>query len=308
MEQKEIPENEQNDKKSWLEEQLQKRNIHVSDEKFTFKEEENAEIENTSQLDSTQNTQTIEPQKEVIFSQNTETHTSAENEVDTTQNEVQKQEEVHTSAENEIDTTQNEVQKQEEVYTSAKDEINTTQNEVQKQEDIQNKVENKVKEVEQTSKQTYFQKISKFGQKKIFGEVTVKKALPYGVGGILLMVLLFNMRYVVFDESDIPNLQNVNVKDTLLSDISVTKVLDPQNPDKNDNKTNKKEKKTTNPENKQANEINNQRIYYRVKTGDRFNDIARKHGLTPAELKELNPKVRPDRIRPGQKLRVKKLD
>lgn len=45
--------------------------------------------------------------------------------------------------------------------------------------------------------------------------------------------------------------------------------------------------------------------YYTIKSGDLFNRIAQKHGLTTAQLKKLNPGVNPDRIREGQKIRIK---
>jgi membrane-bound lytic murein transglycosylase D len=45
--------------------------------------------------------------------------------------------------------------------------------------------------------------------------------------------------------------------------------------------------------------------YYTIRSGDLFNRIAQKHGLTTAQLKKLNPGVNPDRIREGQKIRIK---
>jgi membrane-bound lytic murein transglycosylase D len=45
--------------------------------------------------------------------------------------------------------------------------------------------------------------------------------------------------------------------------------------------------------------------FYAVKSGDLFGKIAQKHGLTPAQLKKLNPGLNPDRIREGQQVRVK---
>lgn len=45
--------------------------------------------------------------------------------------------------------------------------------------------------------------------------------------------------------------------------------------------------------------------YYSVKSGDLFGKIAQKHGLTPAQLRKLNPGLNPDRIREGQQVRVK---
>lgn len=45
--------------------------------------------------------------------------------------------------------------------------------------------------------------------------------------------------------------------------------------------------------------------FYTVKSGDLFNRIAQKHGLTTAQLQKLNPGVKPDKINVGQKLRVK---
>ncbi|MGV3630147.1 MAG: LysM peptidoglycan-binding domain-containing protein [Bacteroidota bacterium] len=48
-----------------------------------------------------------------------------------------------------------------------------------------------------------------------------------------------------------------------------------------------------------------QKKFYTVKSGDLFNRIAQKHGLTTQQLQKLNPTVKPDRINVGQKLRVK---
>lgn len=45
--------------------------------------------------------------------------------------------------------------------------------------------------------------------------------------------------------------------------------------------------------------------YYTIKSGDLFNRIAQKHGLTMQQLQKLNPGVKPDKISVGQKLRVK---
>jgi membrane-bound lytic murein transglycosylase D len=44
---------------------------------------------------------------------------------------------------------------------------------------------------------------------------------------------------------------------------------------------------------------------YTVRNGDNFTTIARRHGLTPTQLKKLNPKVDVDRLKIGQVLRVK---
>jgi membrane-bound lytic murein transglycosylase D len=46
-------------------------------------------------------------------------------------------------------------------------------------------------------------------------------------------------------------------------------------------------------------------LYYTVKSGDLFNRIAQKYGMTVAELQRLNPSVNPDRITVGQRLKVK---
>ena len=45
--------------------------------------------------------------------------------------------------------------------------------------------------------------------------------------------------------------------------------------------------------------------YYTVRSGDGFSRIASNHGLTQNQLQELNPGVNPNRIRPGQRLRIK---
>ncbi|MFN5415450.1 MAG: LysM peptidoglycan-binding domain-containing protein [Flavobacteriia bacterium] len=56
---------------------------------------------------------------------------------------------------------------------------------------------------------------------------------------------------------------------------------------------------------KTVKEPTNQKKYYTIKSGDLFNRIAQKHGLTTAQLQKLNPGVKPDKINVGQKLRVK---
>ncbi|MES2588729.1 MAG: LysM peptidoglycan-binding domain-containing protein [Bacteroidota bacterium] len=48
-----------------------------------------------------------------------------------------------------------------------------------------------------------------------------------------------------------------------------------------------------------------QKKYYNIKSGDLFNRIAQKHGLTTQQLQKLNPGVNPDKIRVGQQVRVK---
>ena len=52
-------------------------------------------------------------------------------------------------------------------------------------------------------------------------------------------------------------------------------------------------------------QVTPQKKFYTVKSGDLFNRIAQKHGLTTQQLQKLNPGVKPDRINVGQKLRVK---
>lgn len=61
------------------------------------------------------------------------------------------------------------------------------------------------------------------------------------------------------------------------------------------------EEETPKPIEKKANVVK----YYTVQSGDLFNRIAQKHGLTSQQLAKLNPGVNPDKIRIGQKLRVK---
>lgn len=56
---------------------------------------------------------------------------------------------------------------------------------------------------------------------------------------------------------------------------------------------------------KTTEKVTPQKKYYTIKSGDLFNRIAQKHGLTTAQLQKLNPGVKPDRINVGQKLRVK---
>jgi LysM repeat protein len=298
MEEKNTSEHEQNDKKSWLEEQLQKRNLNQSEDTFTFKDDkETPSVHNTDNISLL-----VEPDTSIVKTELTQQQENASDteKINSVENTFLPSEKVNT-----------------EVTKSENTEISYTEKSVSEP------LENEVKEpVTPTKKQTTqppsniksINLLSKLGQKKLFGQITVKKAVPYAVGGIVFVFLVFNLRYVIFNENKVPPLHNVNVKDTLLSDVSVTKVLDPDNPDKNDKKTTKKQENLSNnneknDNNKQNKETNNAgRIYYKVKQGDKFNDIARKHGLTPAELKELNPKVRPERIQPGQKLRVKKLD
>jgi membrane-bound lytic murein transglycosylase D len=45
--------------------------------------------------------------------------------------------------------------------------------------------------------------------------------------------------------------------------------------------------------------------YYNVRSGDNFSTVARRHGLTQTQLKNLNPGVNVNRLNIGQKLRVK---
>ncbi|MDW8301244.1 MAG: LysM peptidoglycan-binding domain-containing protein [Bacteroidia bacterium] len=170
---------------------------------------------------------------------------------------------------------------------------------------------------EHKNRKQWLDKLHRISQVKVIGEITLLKAAPYVLVGIFILFLLVNIRFLIFDEGEVPSLHNVNVKDTLLSDIPITKTLDPNRPEQNNSPKPKKQKvvssesdesKDKSSKTKDPNQVLNQRIYYRVKPGDKFNDIARKHGLTPAELKELNPNIRPERIQPGQKLRVKKLD
>lgn len=291
MEEKNTSENELNDKKSWLEEQLQKRKNNQSEGKFTFKDD--------TEIPSVQNTESILASSEndvnVVKTELTQNHenTSHTEEIKFVENTLLTSEKTHT-----------------EITNSQSKEIIKTEEKVS--EPVKNEVKETIKPTEKISQNPKISKISPILDKKLFGQITLKKAIPYALGGIVFVFLLFNLRYVIFNENKVPTLHGVQVKDTVLSDVSITKTLDPANPEKGDKKNLKKQNK--NSENNEKNDVkqNNdpvsQRIYYKVKQGDKFNDIARKHGLTPAELKELNPKVRPERIQPGQKLRVKKLD
>ena len=45
--------------------------------------------------------------------------------------------------------------------------------------------------------------------------------------------------------------------------------------------------------------------YYRVRSGDNFSFIAKRHGLTPTQLKKLNSGINIDKLKVGQKIRVK---
>ena len=66
---------------------------------------------------------------------------------------------------------------------------------------------------------------------------------------------------------------------------------------------NTQKSETIKPEEKAP--VTPQKKYYTVKSGDLFNRIAQKHGLTLQQLQKLNPTVKPDRISVGQKIRVK---
>ena len=46
-------------------------------------------------------------------------------------------------------------------------------------------------------------------------------------------------------------------------------------------------------------------VYWKVHTGDSYDRIARKTGLTVAELERFNPRVDPATIRPGQRLKLR---
>jgi LysM repeat protein len=307
MEEKNTPKNEQNDKKSWLEEQLQKRNVTLSEETFTFKEDKNTNtVQNTDENTKTDNTIIPETTDTTVVKAENNENLPIEENITVSEDAKNAEKEIVLSAETHINLVTEE-NKEQNTEISKPEQTPPVQN---KTEPKQEPVQNEVKTSKSVTQPKWFQKLSQIGQKKLWGEVTVKKAVPYTFGGIILLFLLFNIRYLVFNENKVPSLHNVNVKDTVLSDMSVTKVLDPNTPDKNDTKKNtkKQDKPTNNNEKQDKTEKITERVYYRVKSGDKFNDIARKHGLTPAELKELNPKVRPERIQPGQKLRVKKLD
>ena len=45
-------------------------------------------------------------------------------------------------------------------------------------------------------------------------------------------------------------------------------------------------------------------VYYKVRKGDTIDSIAKHHGLTVQELRELNDLSRREKVRPGQRLRV----
>lgn len=46
-------------------------------------------------------------------------------------------------------------------------------------------------------------------------------------------------------------------------------------------------------------------VYWKVHTGDSYQSIARKTGLTVDELERFNPYVNPDAIQPGQRLKLR---
>lgn len=46
-------------------------------------------------------------------------------------------------------------------------------------------------------------------------------------------------------------------------------------------------------------------VYYKVRSGDSYQSIARKTGLTVQELETFNPYVNPDTIQPGQRLQLR---
>ena len=48
----------------------------------------------------------------------------------------------------------------------------------------------------------------------------------------------------------------------------------------------------------------NREVYYAVEKGDTLYSIARRHGLTSDELREMNELAKETPLRPGQKLRV----
>ena len=45
--------------------------------------------------------------------------------------------------------------------------------------------------------------------------------------------------------------------------------------------------------------------HYRVRSGDNFSFIAKRHGLTTTQLKKLNPGINIDKLKVGQQIRVK---
>jgi LysM repeat protein len=61
----------------------------------------------------------------------------------------------------------------------------------------------------------------------------------------------------------------------------------------------------TSAEQARAKELSKLPVYWKVHTGDTYERIARKTGLTVAELETFNPRVNPGTIRPGQKLKLR---
>ena len=61
----------------------------------------------------------------------------------------------------------------------------------------------------------------------------------------------------------------------------------------------------TSAEQARAEKLSKLPVYWKVHTGDSYESIARKTGLTVAELETFNPRVDPGTIRPGQRLKLR---
>lgn len=302
-------------KLSWLEEHLLKKEVqqYSDEEKFSFKEEE----KKTEEV--AQNSQTLDKKEDVLTEKIEESQIEEKEELSNPEivsitEEIVKQPieeqkiEQPKIEETKIETLNIETQKVEELK------IEETKIETQKIEEIkveipkENKTfETKDAEIPKNTKKTsslwnkiipFRAKIASVLNKPIWKGKTIKQTLPIVMGVFVFLFLAWHWRNLFVNESTIP--QIVEVKNNYVSDVPITKVIDPQNL-----KEEKIIKKNNNTNNNNS-EVDLNSKYYRVKSGDRFNGIARKFNLSPGELQELNPKIKPERIQPGQKLRVKK--
>ncbi len=111
------------------------------------------------------------------------------------------------------------------------------------------------------------------------------------------------------------NLPNTSVNAGALLKIQqkqTTTIEGPNFPDRELDKTNDPEPSDTSTVEKIEPEVLTpptavkvQKKYYTVRSGDTFNRIAGKYGLTLTQLQRLNPGVKANRIQPGQRIRVK---
>ncbi len=56
---------------------------------------------------------------------------------------------------------------------------------------------------------------------------------------------------------------------------------------------------------KEVNPVNNSTRYHYVRSGENLTSIAKKSGISLNKIRSLNPKINPNRLRVGQKIRIR---